>query len=94
MTKTSPRPDRPGLSNIRMWVHELGAEWTDDDIETCAWLLAHTEATVTCDLTHPDFARSVYRMNRMKGVSRETTLAGMATEFSPGTVAYVMREEP
>jgi hypothetical protein len=81
------------LRHIRMWVHEQGAEWTEEDIDTAAWLLAHTEATIHADLMHPDFARAFYRSNRMKGVSRKSTLAGMATEFPAGTVEYVMRTE-
>lgn len=83
----------PDTSHVRMWVHEQGCEWTEDDIEMCARLLTHTEATITCDLTHPDFARAIYRHNLMRGVTREATLAGMAREFSPGTVAYVLRTE-
>lgn len=80
------------LRAVRAWVH-ADTEWTDTDIDTCAWLLTHTEATITCDHTHPDFARAIYRSNIMKGASPEATLEGMVKEFPPGTVAYVMTTE-
>lgn len=86
------KPGRPELRHVRTWVH-LDHEWTEEDIDTCAWLLTHTTATITCDLSHPDFARALYRHNRMRGTSRERTLAGMADEFPAGVVAYVMDRE-
>lgn len=81
------------LRDVRMWVHDVGTEWTDEDIETVAWLMAHTEATITCDLDHPDFARAMYRQNRMLGVPRGKTLAGMAEEFPAAVVVYVRQTE-
>jgi hypothetical protein len=85
--------DPEALRNVRTWVHEQGAEWTEDDIEACAWLLTHTEATMVCDLTHPDFARAWYRHQRMRGVPRDKTLSAMAKEFPAGTVDYVLKTE-
>jgi len=93
--KSTPKaPEKhEALRNVRGWVHEPGAAWTEGDIETVAWLLAHTKAVIYADQTHPDFARAFYRFNRMTGVSREQTLKGMANDFPPGTIEYVMRIE-
>ncbi len=84
--------DRTELSNVRTWIY-VDHEWREEDIETCAWLLAHTKAAISCDLTHPDFARAFYRHNRMLGVSRERTLAGMADEFPCEVMSHVMEME-
>jgi hypothetical protein len=85
--------DHAALRNVRMWIHDQDMEWTEQDIESVAWLLAHTEAKVVADSTHPDFARVCYRCKRMQGFSRDATLAGMAEHFAAPTVDYVRAVE-